>query len=165
MEKAFVNKGKKNGFILKIDLFVLIRWCDSKWYLWFLPLRYEKLWVFISIGAWQEDFWGSEFTVYFVAGTTVHIKSVKRSRGWWIRCQAVHPGFSLPFIGPYFSLWGLFNEQLQHSRHWQLLPGRAFAGKVLNSPGVPSKATKGCLFWPVIRWSHCHSNILGCIFD
>ncbi len=130
-----------------------------------LPSRYEKLWVFISMGAWQEVFWGTEFAVCFIAGTTVHIKSVKYHRGWWIWGQAIHPGFSLPVIGPHVSLSGLFNEQLKCSRDRQLSPGRTSTGKVLHSPHAPSKAKKGCLFWPVLQWSHCLSNVMGCVFD
>lgn len=163
MEAAFNSKGKKMVF----KLIGFNRW--SKMWLNkifnFAHYRYEKLWVFISIRAWQEVFWGAKFTVCFVAGTDVHIKNLKWYRGWWIWCQAIHSELPLPFFGSIFSLSGLFNKWLKPSGYWHMLPLCAFAGKVFHATSSPSKAERDPMFWPVVQWPHRNSDVLGCVAD
>lgn len=163
MAKALVNKGKKTGFIMKMALFLTI-FCEFKWRV-FVPRRYEKLWGIVSIRTRQEVFWGAEFTVCLVAGTAVCIKNIQWWRGQWIWRHGVHPSFSLPSTGPHLTCSGLFNQQPQHQRDWQLFPDCSFAGEVLHSPTVPSKAKQGCFFWSVVQWTCCQPNVLGCIFN
>lgn len=160
METAFNSKGKKIVFMLF--------GFKKKWlsYIFnFASHRYKKLWVFISIRAWQEVLWGAKFAVCFVAGSDININHFKWYRGWWLWCQAVYSELLLSFFGPIFSLSGLFHKWPESSGYWHVLPLRASAGKIFHATSSPSKAERDSMLWPTVQWPHCHSDVLGCVAD